>query len=80
MDFRRLKKALWPKLLLLLGFGTTFTFMACYGVAPSQYQYETVDDFAVDSLAEDSTVVVEDEMSAAQETAAVEETAENTEQ
>ena len=60
---RRLYKALWPKLLLLLGFGTTFTFMACYGPAPTQYQYEEVDDFAVvDSIAEDTTAVVEADM------------------
>ena len=62
----RLYKTLLPKLLLLLGFGTTFTFMACYGVAPRDYQYETVDDFAVDSVAEDSTVVVVDDTVAEQ--------------
>lgn len=60
---RSLYKALWPKLLLLLGFGTTFTFMACYGPAPTQYQREDVDDFAiVDTIAEDTTAVVEADM------------------
>ena len=62
---RRFYKALWPKLLLLLGFGTTFTFMACYGPTPTQYQHEDVDDFAIiDTIAEDTTAVVDVDMAA----------------
>ena len=47
-------KKIVSKLLVLLGFSTTFVFMACYGPRPN---YAPVDFDEVDSVAVDSTAV-----------------------
>jgi hypothetical protein len=54
-----LGKKILSKLLVLLGFSTTFVFMACYGPAPKGYQQvdaEDLDSVAVDSVETDSIV------------------------
>ena len=47
------------KLLVVLGFSTTFVFMACYGPAPkyAPVDFEPLDSTEVDSALADSTVV-----------------------
>jgi hypothetical protein len=56
-------KKILSKLLVLLGFSTTFVFMACYGPAPKGYQAVDFDEDStvVDSLDTDSIVVEADE-------------------
>lgn len=56
-------KKILSKLLVLLGFSTTFVFMACYGPAPKGYQAVDFDEDStvVDSLDIDSIVVEADE-------------------
>ena len=51
---RCIAKNILSKLLVLLGFSTTFVFMACYGPRPN---YASVNFDEVDSVAVDSTVV-----------------------
>ena len=51
---RCIAKKILSKLLVLLGFSTTFVFMACYGPKPN---YASVDFDEADSVAVDSTVV-----------------------
>ncbi len=38
--FNRFFNRFWAKVLTLLGFGSSFAFMACYGVPPTDYQLE----------------------------------------
>ena len=56
-------KKILSKLLVLLGFSTTFVFMACYGPAPKGYQAVDFDEDStlVDSLETDSIVVEADD-------------------
>ena len=45
----RFYKAVLQKLLVLLGFGTTLVFMACYGPPPSHGSMEELpDEFAIE--------------------------------
>lgn len=55
-------KKILSKMLVLLGFSTTFVFMACYGPAPQGYQAVEFDDDAamVDTVDTDSTEIAVD--------------------
>ena len=60
----RLYRAALQKLLVLLGFGTTFVFMACYGPAPSH----------ADAVADEELFVLEDSADIVEETDSITQT------
>ena len=68
---KRIYKVILRKALVLLGFGTTFVFMACYGPAPTHGSMVDVPD---EFLVEGDSCLSNDEAGLQNDTANVDET------